>query len=92
MEDWFRDRRIENSSGDIFEFRASLVANYWQWTYTAGCFRWRRPCSNHSWPSKVQIIFSGYLERTSCIGCGSGFQPRSFYFAAGSRSHPGFYG
>jgi hypothetical protein len=34
---------------------------------------------------------SGYLERTSCIGCGSGFQPRSFNFAAGSRSHKGFF-
>jgi hypothetical protein len=33
----------------------------------------------------------GYLERTSCIGCGSGFQPRSFNFAAGSRSHRGFF-
>jgi len=36
------------------------------------------------------IKFSGYLEKTSCIGCGSGFQPRSFNFAAESRSHDGF--
>ena len=27
-----------------------------------------------------RIFLSGYLESTSCIGCGSGFQPRSFYF------------
>jgi len=33
----------------------------------------------------------GYIERTSCIGCVSGFQPRSFNFAAGSRSHRGFF-
>ena len=32
-------------------------------------------------------------KRTSCIGCGSGFQPRSFNFEAGSRSYRGlFYG
>ena len=36
------------------------------------------------------IKIYGYLERTSCIGCGSGFQPRSFNFAAGSRSHSEF--
>jgi hypothetical protein len=34
---------------------------------------------------------SSYLERTSCIACGSGFQPRSFNFAAGSRSHRVFF-
>ena len=39
----------------------------------------------------ILITLYGYLERTSCIGCGSGFQPRSFNFAAGSRSHMGFF-
>jgi hypothetical protein len=42
-------------------------------------------------PKMPKINVSGYLERTSCIGCGSGFQPRSFNFAAGSRSHRGFF-
>jgi hypothetical protein len=28
----------------------------------------------HRWSLKIEK--SGYLERTSCIGCGSGFQPR----------------
>jgi len=39
----------------------------------------------------VIIILFGYLERTSCIGCGIGFQPRSFNFAAGSRSYREFF-
>jgi hypothetical protein len=38
-----------------------------------------------------KIVGFGYLERTSCIGCGSGFQPQSFNFAAGSRSHREFF-
>ena len=38
-----------------------------------------------------ELIVSGYLERTSWIACGSGFQPRSFNFAAGSRSHRGIF-
>ena len=39
------------------------------------------------------IIYCGDLERTSCMGCGSGFQPRNEMIAAESHSHSGlFYG
>jgi hypothetical protein len=44
---------------------------------------------------RLQNTLRGYPERTSYIAsyidCGSGFQPRSFNFAAGSRSHRGFF-
>jgi len=40
--------------------------------------------------SGYAIKLRGYLQSSSCIGCGSGFQPRSFNVAAESRSHRGF--
>jgi hypothetical protein len=37
---------------------------------------------------KIPLIW----KEQAALVCGSGFQPRSFKFATGSRSHTGFYG